>query len=426
MPEKFPAARIDAQDSAEDETRLYSYEKAEAPTDAKRVMLTFDNPGAYAGLSPVAEALVRDPRCRGISILASGWASQAFSSDNRFSTFAEKRSVPTPPHAAEASFLADTLKESEVHRPDVVIASVSVRNGPESLALFAGKSNFGAKKLFLFLDGWGSAPPQLKDNPHGPMPDIDAIFCCDDVAKKLAMRQMPAFAPDTFVVTGSPSIDAMYVENSELFTEAARQKLNLASDQIAILYSGDVSDDYKKFDDVDSDDIDHRTYKRLHEAVRRAARENPGKKFALLVRPHPRGPETKKEQLIATALSMETADNMEVKKVDLLSGFSSVESVWAADAVASIISTQNFLASRVGRASIFLSLDEGGMGEAVARHTYGDLVSDIEAAEPLASFVRDTDELVDIIAHLERAPAHVEKPASNSTHILVERILSEA
>lgn len=102
-------------------------------------------------------------------------------------------------------------------------------------------------------------------------------------------------------------------------------------------------------------------------------------------------------------------------------GVSIQEARYAADAVASIVSTENFLMPRIGRPAFSLALDGPGMGDALSKNVYGELQEDIRHAEPLLSFVHTADELAHALKNLKRAPLSVEKPSPESTS--TERIL---
>jgi len=405
-----------------DETKLFSLEKSFANPEAKRVMVTFDNPGAYNGLAPIVDALVRDPRCKGVSVLTSGWGSRQFRKDERAKSFKEIPPVTDLAHPARETVFADILQESETSRYDIVLASGSAKDGPESAALFAGKANFGASTLFFFIDGWGTTSwlTEATSRAEENAPLIDGIFCCDEMAKRLAMRALPGIPVEKFRVSGSPVIDGLYVENSEEFTETARRKLGLAPDEVAVLYAGDVPGDYGADMQIDGEHIDMRSLDRVIEAMRHAAQKEPQKKFALLVRPHPRNaPEYQKEQ-VRHASSAQVPPNMAVRDASY-PDVSIQEARYAADAVASIVSTENFLMPRIGRPAISLALSEAGMGGAVIRKLYGEIGEDMRHAEPLLSFVHTPEELAVALLALRRAPGHVENQSEGSTS--TERIL---
>lgn len=262
-----------------DETRLFSFEKPSANADAKRIIVTFDNPGAYNGMAPIVDALVRDPRCKGISVLASGRGSQQFRSDGRFTVFKEVPPAVDTGHPARETVLANLLDETERYRPDIILASKSAKDGPESVALFGGENNLGAQKIFLFVDGWGSAPHLAERITRGEegVPQIDGVFCYDEIGKRLAMRWLTRIPEAKFIVSGSPVIDDLFVDDSVSFTRAAREKLRFPEDAVAVLYAGDVLREYDAFPGVDREHIDMRSLDRVIQAMRDAAEKEPEK-----------------------------------------------------------------------------------------------------------------------------------------------------
>ena len=400
-----------------EKAKLFYLEKnpREVNPDAKRVMITFDNPGPYNGLVPVISALSADLRCRGIIVLASGWGAQEFSKNTLSSSFEEVGPNTDPKNPTRETVLADILQETTAYEPDIVLVSASAKNGPETVGLFASRTNFGAKRMYYFMDGWGGAPIFYnKTNPNEKSESrIEGVFCNDEIAKRIAMRVIPELPEKRFLVTGSPVIDGLYVEDSETLTEEARRKLEIDPDTTAILFLGDVSGEYTAangYSGVDSQNFNMRTFERTFESVRAAAQHNSRKKFALMVRPHPRDP--RKDELLQRAETMEILPNMQVC-IATHPEITMQEARYAADAVAGFISTENFLAPRIGRRAIFLAFREEGLGQKIIDVSYGDRAADIEKTDDLISFVHDPSELQSVLTALSRAPIHVEKPKGN-------------
>ncbi|OGG79375.1 hypothetical protein A3J11_00260 [Candidatus Kaiserbacteria bacterium RIFCSPLOWO2_02_FULL_55_12] len=48
------------------ETKLFENEKPDTEPDAKRVMVTSDNPGSWNAVKPLIRALEQDSRCKGV------------------------------------------------------------------------------------------------------------------------------------------------------------------------------------------------------------------------------------------------------------------------------------------------------------------------------------------------------------------------
>ena len=148
-----------------DETELFIYKKDNLNPSARDVLLTVDNPGAYNALKPIICALTDDVRCGHISVVSSGVASKYFSIDfcNQFTRAIKGRSL--------------VLKDIEtvLDKPNIIICSVSAKNGPETVMLYAGKSVFGAEKLYVVFDGWGTFGSAFSYNRKN-MDIIDGFF----------------------------------------------------------------------------------------------------------------------------------------------------------------------------------------------------------------------------------------------------------
>ena len=133
-----------------DESQLFVLRKNNGSQFRKNVLITVDNPGAYNAIKPIICALEGDGRCGSISVIASGIAGENFQRDfgDRFARICNNTGL----------FLSDLDGLfSDVHlSPDIIICSISAINGPESVALYAGKSVFGAKKIYVIFDAWGA------------------------------------------------------------------------------------------------------------------------------------------------------------------------------------------------------------------------------------------------------------------------------
>jgi len=144
-----------------DESQLFVLRKNNGSQFRKNVLITVDNPGAYNAIKPIICALEGDGRCGSISVIASGIAGENFQRDfgDRFARICNNTGL----------FLSDLDGLfSDVHlSPDIIICSISAINGPESVALYAGKSVFGAKKIYVIFDAWGALGNIFKDNPPG-------------------------------------------------------------------------------------------------------------------------------------------------------------------------------------------------------------------------------------------------------------------
>jgi len=377
------------------ETKLFYYETQEISSGAKNVLFSVNDTGAYGIVEPLIRSLKQDANCSGIGVLASGPA---------------RKSIETQFHGEleevlnkKDKLLVDILEFSQSKQIDVVVGTVSVLNGPEGVVLYGGKKNLGAKKIFLIADGWGTLGSQFSSGNQSTLDDIDAILCADEFASKIFQRQLPEVPKELFEITGSPMLDSLQVENPEIFTRQAREKLSLNEDTIAVLYIGDVSADYEqeKYDSM----VNEKTFTQTFNGFIKLAEINQDKQYALMFRPHPRDPN--KEALLKEVDAMKFPKNMRV----ILAGreiLSMQEARYAADAVLSIISTENFFASRMGRQTVFLGYRNGNLGGKALDQVFGqDLLGELLSTDSKMSVASSGDELAEILKNCRRAPQEV-------------------
>jgi len=383
------------------ENRLYSLENPNANPDAKRVLVTANDPGAYNTLKPLLEKLTLDPRCRGVAALVSGLARKNL--ETEFKNMSEVQD-------SSPLLMPDILEFSAQKEIDVVVATLSSLNGPESLALFGGKSSLKAKKLFLVADGWGGLGSQFTRGNYPVMDNIEAITCPDEVAKKMFHHQFPGISEKKFEVLGSPVVDGLVVENPEKFINQAREKFGLDADTIALIYYGDISAGSKEEYGTD-EAINEKTFTKTLEGLIKFARENPEHEYALLLRPHPRDPN--KEELFSLAGRANLPANL--RFIPAGNDIASIqETRYAGDVALSICSTENFFAPRLGRVSVFLAYGEN-LGGKIVDQIYGqEIVAEMEKAEPLMRFAGSADQLKNILKNCGRAPKIEESAVKNN------------
>ena len=401
------------------ENKLYSFDKIVSGSnpDGRRVFFTMNDPLSYTTLSPIIRNLLSDPRASGVSALTSGYASKFLERDFSDAHIAEVRD---PEHM----IIEDVIEHTEQTHPDVVIGTASSLNGPESLALFAGKSSLEARKLYFYFEGWGTAGSSFPSSPSEidkidrmkRMDLIDQFLVVDEVGKKILMHEIPSIPEEKIKIVGSPVIDAIRVADSVAYTHTAREKLGLSPEEIALLYLGDVSHDYNAIGFETDPEINEKTFDKTLRAVIETAKRTPERKYVLLVRPHPRDPH--KYRLLSEVTNSSVPPNLTIKAADN-SVTSMQEARYAADAVFSIGSTENFLAPRIGRKAVFLRYaDEPGLGAVVGDRTYGSsLEKDISDAEPKIAFIRSSEEAGHAIEALGRAPEKVPKASEERVAI---------
>jgi len=378
------------------ENKLFTMEKRECAPDAQSVLLTMDNPGSWRAMSPVIEALERDQRCRSVSVITGGFSSEEFKS--RFGNqFSEVRD-------GDNLFLNDLNTVTSKHPIDVMLASGSAQNGPESVPLYSGKSVFGAKKVFYIVDSWGLGGSLSDDLESAEkrkkwLDDLDGFFCNDEHAKEIIREKLPGFPESRIHVTGTPILESLEIDKAKSYRNAGRARFNLPLDTLTVLYIGDQSADYATVGIGADPEINEKTFEKMLNAYIRYAESEPQKQFALLVRPHPRDSAGKLPELMsrATLPSNLVMYNAAYPAVKLN------EAAFTADAVASIASTENFLAPLRGKRPIYLGFaDEQGLGQKVIEFHIGVVGIHALKRQPETALVSTEAELMAVLRDFSR------------------------
>lgn len=364
-----------------DETELFVCRKSSSRTSAKNVLLTVDNPGAYNALSPIIRALVDDDRCGDIGLLTSGIASKKFGVDfrNRFSRAIKSKSL--------------VIKEivTVFGKLGIIICSVSEMNGPEVIMLYAGKSVFGAEKLFMVCDGWGTLGSAFGGN-RGNMDIVDGFFCNDEFARKIIEHHLSKTRNSRIYATGTPVIETIEAQKADEYRQTMRERFGLDEDVHALLYLGDISYGYKKiFDSADSR-INEITFEKTAVQMIAIAEAHPYKKFALVLRPHPR--DANKQELYSFIKHIYLPENLVF--IDASAEVVCVNEVaYGADVIASICSTENLLAPLRGKRAIYLGYQDHGLGGELLAMVYGKQILNLLSCACGISVVSSPEEFCD-------------------------------
>lgn len=341
-----------------DESKLFVFCKNKRNSSGKTILITIDNPGAYNAMRPIIHALVSDERCKNIIAVISGVASKNFQID--FSrVFIQVRSH-------KLLFIADLDMALEENPPDIIICSISAMNGPEVIMLYSGESVFCAQKLYIVFDGWGTLGSAFRSNQKS-MDTVDGFFCNDELAKKMIQYHLPEINEERVYSIGTPVIETIEVEKACEHRKAMRARFYLDEDVRALLFLGDISDGPKNIFGADPR-INEITFEKTIMEMGRLAETHSNKKFALLLRPHPR--DANKQELYAFMERVCLPSNL----VFIDAGVSVValnEVAYGADVIASICSTENFLAPMRGRRAIYLGYQGFGFGGEFLETIYG-------------------------------------------------------
>lgn len=346
------------------ETKIFEYEKLDAKSGAKRVLVTSDNPGSWSAIKPLILALEQDSRCKGVVAIVSGVAGNQFK--EVFPQFDQVRGNKT--------ILGDAISIANKEPIDIIIASVSVKNGPESLALFGGKSNLGAAKTYFVFEGYGGVGSLSSFITKDQLEQIDGIFCNDIFAKTLIHKLLQEYPADRIYVVGTLSSEGFELDKSAEYRAETRAKLGIGTDAFAVLYLGDVNSDYAKMSGANPQ-INFETLQKTLGGIEQLAREEKERSVVLIVRPHPRDPD--KEKLTHAGEGHNLPNNVSIKNGSNPISFNGA--VYSSDVVVSIMSNENFFAHARGRRSIFLAYDDPGFGGQALQSVYGsDLIKAIK------------------------------------------------
>lgn len=402
------------------ETKIFLCEKQkhEYGADAKKVLLTASEPLAFLTINPIIERLKTDPRCKAIGLLTDNVAGKQF----------ENKNDPSFKHIdnKDLPVLVDALKMAEKEPFDVTIAAVDPINSPQTIALFAGKSSFGSKKLYFISSGWiGTGGGSLLETERAKHADkIDGIFCNDQLAKRIILNQLKEFPKDKIFITGTPVIDTLEIDKAKEHTQTGRKKLGIDDDELAILYLGDVSAAYRQEGFNVCKRINEKTFAETLEAIIKLAEAEPERKFALLIRPHPRDPNKEEMFSIAKRKVPKNLKIISTSKEDV----SISEATYSADIIASIASTENFLALLRGRKSVFLGYEKRGMGGDVLKQAYSKEVLNTIKQDKKISIVSSPENLIPYLKKQKHIPEEAEPPITfqKKTKTSTQKILDIA
>lgn len=396
----------------ESETRLYKFVNPAARPEAKSIIVGASEPLAYQVVLPILERLKKDTNCRSMYFLADNVAGKQF--HDRADTQFEQV------HAE-----GKTLFEEIPGSVDVGLFLPDSRNSPNTFLLHSSQSVLEAKKTYAIIGGWVGVGDHNLANPvfKKALLQIDGIFCNDELAKSIIHAQVPDYPLDKIEPNGTPVVDMLEREKGDEYRNLGRKKLGIESNRYAFLYLGDVSSSYRDAGFKTDAEINEKTFASVKNELIEAATKNPAQKFTLLVRPHPRDPRQNElfieDKKIPSNLVIARAGREQV---------SIQEATYASDRIASIVSTENYLAPLRGRKSIFLGFSEPGMGREVLNTFYkpGTLKAIREAqGMTVADKPSDVEACIERDL-LEQSGADVSKriPAETAVDRIIRKILS--
>src|SRR3989344_1797662 len=229
----FMKQRTD-QEIEQRETNVYTFENPDANEGAKRVLVASNDLGSFNAVKHVIRSLVTDPRCRGITALASGLALENFKKE--FSHFEHVREKDVSEDGSERvqSVFEDVGGLAEKRPVDVALLSLSTRDGPEIPMLFAGKDVFGARKTFVIVDGWGKVGGPFARTKAENMEHIDGIFCNDEFEKTLVESSLPGYPPDRIYAYGTPVLEHLQLDKAAEYRRETRKLFGIGEDAFVV------------------------------------------------------------------------------------------------------------------------------------------------------------------------------------------------
>lgn len=330
-------------------TVLYTRVNRLAKSDGAHLLFSAQDPGAYALVKDFLLELDGDRRWHRIGLLFSGQARRALYDDfpGRYAEF---------PRGKQGLF-ADLLRYSKRHPIDCAVTTPSSVNGPESVIFAGGKSILGAKRLFSVCD-WNGIVSNRLECPWSDSDPLDGILCNDVLTKDLIRIQRPELRSDMLHVCGT-AIGSLRVDDPASFTANARNGLGLEDDEIACLYIGDVfhENDRTRFPRIDKLFV-VKTLAVTAKALSQAARVECGKRYVLMLRPHPR--DSDRDGWASAVAKIRLPKNLRILPA-IPEEVPIQVARYAADAVMGIHSTENFLAPHIGRKSFILAYPGPGL-----------------------------------------------------------------
>lgn len=372
------------------ETKIFSYGRKDARPDAKRLLLEAAQPANFNIVNPLLESLEHDERCSGVTLLTDNVSGKKFMEKHD----PDLQTVPT----SERPIIGD-IPEGPYR---AVLVLDEAENTPASVLLYGAKSVFGAEKLcYLSLGLFGHVEKRI----FGPersteMEDIDIIFSADEFSKQMLCGAL-GVPEEKVVVTGTPLLEGLRVEEANMLREKGRAALGVAEGTLTLAYAGFPSIDFQS---VGGDPkLNPLTFEQTLTGVMRAAEAEPEKNFALVVRTHPRARNVEPSLIPTQTLP----ENLAVVDGN---GITYEEFVYAADIIGcNVLSTESLLARYRGReAAIFAFSGKGQLGELLTEN-FGEKGEQIIKASDRMTLIDSPEKLSEMIARYqprEAIPVH--------------------
>ncbi|MEK7583914.1 MAG: hypothetical protein AAB490_01605 [Patescibacteria group bacterium] len=389
------------------ESKIFTWERPDADTDAVKVLLVGRDPGTAVGLKSLLRAMRESPQIRSIGILIDGVAQGYLSGElDDFQQINESRLV-----------MPDIFKSAE-DAYDVVINTMSASNNPATLTIMnedlLSHDRPNAKSYLVYEAYEGSV--ELRRFAE-QFKDMDGIFCNDEVAKEVVRYHIPDIDPDKIYPTGTGQTDSLRLADAEKLYRSGRERLSISEEAFVVSYLGTISSAYERLN-LDPE-VNEKSWDRAVRTMIRLAEENPDESFVLLYRYHPRDP--LREETFERSQTLRLPENLTLRKATNEQGVTIDETIYASNAIASMTMTETLKAKHRKRQGIYLGFNEAGMGGEYLRKSYPpEIIRAMEIQGGMMNVGSDT-ELLTALRQLRTLP--LEQPEADTRGSSAQRIL---
>jgi len=356
------------------------------PAKTKSVLIVADEPLSWNVAKQLIKVMIMKSKYK-INLLLSGYALTEFTKDEYQRTFGSnvilgEYGFKTNQHS-ESHTLIDAINNNWFPNIDTAIVLPSGNHGGEALGLLASKTFLGAKKLYWLCASWLGLGYKYSTEQRALFDDIDAIICNDESAQAVIAHNLPEFT-EKILPIGTPFLDTLEIGVGEQIGKETRKRLEIGEHAFVVLYLGDARQDYPN---SNPDVVEHSFLSLLIGVMTMASVYDC--EFALLWRPHPRDLELKEKlkHLVSESKQFTKLTNLKIFETSNPE-FSMNAAAYASDVIASIMSTENFVARARGKKAVFLAFKgdaQGTRGYEELERIYGEqLLDTLKQASSLA------------------------------------------
>ncbi len=389
------------------ETKVMEYNRADPSVDSKKILLEASQPANFNIIHPLISLLEEDDACGGITLITDNVSGKRFEGEEgKLLGLESIRNEGEP-------VLADIPRgpyESALVLDEPI-------NSPNNTLLFGSKSIFDAKKLYFFSIGlFDDIVRRISDqSDENHMDSVDAILTADIFTKELMCKSL-GIPEEKVLVTGSPLIDQIDLEQGEILREKGRETLHIPSSAVVAFHSSIIASAFEKVGGAS--DINQQTYERVLEGVIAGAEANPEQEYVLLLRTHPRMKATDPFPLPPHNLP----SNLRIVLGD---DISYEENIYASDILlCNILSTETLLARYRGKTAAVFNYEGEGQFAQVIDKLYGQEGIRVIEESARATLV-DSSESLSVLLTEYQPQLPIQKPAGDSLGNIKKILLSK-